>query len=119
MSVSFPISGVQPAGARYLLRSILAGVPTETIEIAELLTSELVANALVHGSGDVTLAIDLEEDSLRVEVHDFDPTLDLEPLHLEVTSNHGRGLAIVEALASSWGIEQRIAGKAVWFIVDL
>jgi anti-sigma regulatory factor (Ser/Thr protein kinase) len=119
MNIRFSISATQPAEARRIVRATLVGQSSEIIEITELLTSELVANAIVHGSGDVTMAVKVDETRVRVEVHDFDPTLDLEPVHHEIDAKHGRGLAFVDALASSWGIEKRSAGKAVWFDLDL
>jgi hypothetical protein len=42
-----------------------------------------------------------------------------EPLNVEPSAEHGQGLAIVNALASSWGVESRLVGKAVWFDLDL
>jgi anti-sigma regulatory factor (Ser/Thr protein kinase) len=86
-----------------------------TCEIAQLLVSELVTNALIHGNGDVMLIAEIEDDHLHVEVLDSEPTVTLAPLPLDTTREHGRGLAIVDALASAWGVEARLVGKAVWF----
>jgi hypothetical protein len=41
------------------------------------------------------------------------------PLRLDLSRDHGRGLAIVDALASAWGVEPRLLGKAVWFDLNL
>jgi anti-sigma regulatory factor (Ser/Thr protein kinase) len=94
-------------------------VPIGIVEVAELLVSELVTNAIVHGSGDSTLLLDIRDDHVHVEVHDSDTTLDLEPLPIEPSRERGRGLAIVDALASSWGVQPRRDGKATWFDLDL
>jgi anti-sigma regulatory factor (Ser/Thr protein kinase) len=104
-----------PAQARQAVRSVLGQVDSEVRETVELLVSELVTNTIVHGSGDAALLVEVGQGCVHVEVADSDPTLDLEPLRVEPTSEHGRGLAIVDALASSWGIEPRLVGKAVWF----
>ena len=98
MTSRFTDLALNPADARQGVRSTLAGVDPEVVETAALLVSE----GHVH-----------------VEVADSEPTLDLRPLRVEPTSEHGRGLATVDALASSWGVEPRLAGKAVWFDITL
>lgn len=108
-----------PAEARHIVRLGLLGLPERVLETAELLTSELVTNAIVHGHTEPTLTIEIGEERLRVEVKDADLRMDLEPLEIDPTRAHGRGLAIVAALASSWGIEPRSNGKAVWFQLTL
>jgi anti-sigma regulatory factor (Ser/Thr protein kinase) len=110
---------LNPADARQGVRSTLAGVDPEVVETAALLVSELVTNAIVHGSGEASLVVEVYEGHVHVEVADSEPTLDLRPLRVEPTSEHGRGLATVDALASSWGVEPRLAGKAVWFDITL
>jgi anti-sigma regulatory factor (Ser/Thr protein kinase) len=86
---------------------------------AATIVSELVTNAIVHGSGHASLVIEVRERRLHVEVLDTDPTVAREPLNVEPSAEHGRGLAIVNALASSCGVEPRLVGKAVWFDLDL
>lgn len=108
-----------PALAREFVRSKLTGAPPEVVEDAQIIVSELVTNAIVHGSGEASLLIEVDEKRLHVEVVDADPTVEFEPLTVEPSSEHGRGLAIVNALASSWGIEPRLVGKAVWFDLNL
>jgi anti-sigma regulatory factor (Ser/Thr protein kinase) len=89
------------------------------METAQLLVSELATNALVHGSGCAALAAELRAQCLHVEVLDSGPTVDWVSLEVEASRSHGRGLAIVDALASSWGVEPRFVGKAVWFDLEL
>jgi hypothetical protein len=94
------------------------GLAIVVVETAALLTSELVTNAIVHGAGEAVVAIDVGDAAVRVEVFDADLTFDLVPLRVGSSSVHGRGLAIVDALATSWGVEPRDGGKVVWFILD-
>jgi anti-sigma regulatory factor (Ser/Thr protein kinase) len=68
-----------PAYARAHIRSVLAGASAETVEVAALLTSELVTNAIVHGSGDAAVIVVADNGRLRIEVHDGDATINLEP----------------------------------------
>jgi anti-sigma regulatory factor (Ser/Thr protein kinase) len=117
MNPRFANPAACPADARHFVRSTLSGAPVEAVATAELLASELVTNAIVHGAGGTTVVVDVVEGLVRVEVHDSDDTLDLAPLRVGPTCPHGRGLAIVEALASSWGVEPREDGKAVWFSI--
>ncbi|MEN8652658.1 ATP-binding protein [Streptomyces sp. 21So2-11] len=88
-------------------------------ETAELLTTELVTNALVHTEHDAELTVTLTAFKLRVEVRDFvarHPTM-----HVAVGDDgtHGRGLMLVQALADAWGVRGQGVGKVVWFELDL
>ena len=107
------------AAARDLVRLHLLDQPAETVEIAALLTSELLSNALQHGAGDPVLTLEVDETQLVVHVHDEDGTVDLAPLVIEPASARGRGLAIVDALATAWGVDPQPVGKAVWFSLAL
>ncbi|WP_202446722.1 MULTISPECIES: ATP-binding protein [Streptomycetaceae] len=106
------------AEVRRLLREQLGrwGVPT-LIDTAELLTSEIVTNALVHTGHGAILTATLTSDAdhrLRVEVRDFTahrPAV----RHPSEQSSSGRGLLLVEALADTWGVRPQDAGKTVWF----
>jgi anti-sigma regulatory factor (Ser/Thr protein kinase) len=84
-------------------------------DVAILLTSELVTNAIRHGTGQtVTLAIACSPGELRVDVHDASDTL---PLLAEAQSDAetGRGLMLVASLSAEWGCYPTPAGKAVYF----
>ncbi|GGJ33988.1 ATP-binding protein [Streptomyces brasiliensis] len=102
--------------ARRALRELLRhwGKPGRS-EIAELLTSELVTNALVHTDRDAVLTAVVGPRRLRVEVRDFvarRPRL-CAPGAEEGT--HGRGLVLVQSLADAWGVRTHGVGKSVWF----
>ncbi len=83
-----------------------------------LLVSEVATNALVHGSGDVEVGVSRRPGVLRVEVCDDSATLP-QPRAASPDAEGGRGLALVDALASAWGVEPRGRGKVVWFEVPL
>jgi anti-sigma regulatory factor (Ser/Thr protein kinase) len=109
-----------PSIARRHLRLIAARLPPGHLDPAVLVTSELVTNAVIHGQPDIALDIRLEPTALRVAVTDANPQLPpatIRPPRPE--SRGGRGLLIVEALATRWGItplEQ--PGKSVWFLLN-
>src|SRR6185437_1937760 len=89
-------------------------IPVEE-DIAVLLTSELVTNAIGHETGEsITLAVTCSFGQLRVEVHDTSRTF---PVLVDAAADAeaGRGLMLVASLSASWGIKRTPAGKAVYF----
>lgn len=54
---------------------------------------------------------------VRVAVKDSHP--DLPVLQQISDDEHGRGLLLVDALSSSWGVDARPPGKSVWFQLDV
>ena len=101
---------------RRALRELLRqwGGP-ERSEIAELLTSELVTNALMHTDRDAVFTATVEPDGLHVEVRDFAARRPVVRLPAPDESTHGRGLLLVQSLADAWGVRPHGIGKAVWF----
>lgn len=90
-------------------------------QVLELLSSELLANAMLHGpaGGAVGLQVRHTRETVRVSVSDggSEPPV---VLHREPTAASGRGMAIIEAMSTRWGVEEhRDGGKTVWFELDL
>jgi anti-sigma regulatory factor (Ser/Thr protein kinase) len=90
----------------------------DLIEDAQLLVSEIVGNAVRHGRPDITLRVRLHPPGIGIAVIDTGetaPTLPDEPP--PPTQPSGRGLLIVDALASAWGVapNEPPPGKVVWF----
>lgn len=81
---------------------------------AMLVVSELAANAVLHAR--TPMRVTLQSDGLRfvrIEVHDDNPRQPtLAPPLLDAAS--GRGLPLVVAVATSWGIHSEQGGKTVW-----
>ena len=105
-----------PAAARRFVRAALESVETDpvVIETAELLTDELVTNAIVHAHCKSYLFIRAVKDLVRVEVTDPDDRLPAMGAP-DTEAIDGRGLVIVNGLASAWGVEPTTGGKTVWF----
>jgi anti-sigma regulatory factor (Ser/Thr protein kinase) len=94
-------------------------VSEDAAETAILLTSELVTNALTHGESPVTVAVSWSVEQLRVEVHDRSRYLPAPwPAQIAVDDEAGRGLLLVDTLASDWGFYRTPGGKAVYFTLE-
>ena len=91
-----------------------AGHDEDVGEVAVLLTSELVTNALVHAGGGARVSVDVAPERVHVEVADAQPG-PVAPAAWSESATSGRGLALVEALASAWGVRPADGGKVVWF----
>lgn len=104
--------------ARKHVRNALIGVEREDLaEAAELVTSELVTNALVHAGTPIELTLFVRAESVRAEIVDGSPHMPV-PREYAATAGTGRGLIMVEELADGWGValaEVGRPGKMVWF----
>ena len=93
------------AFARARVREALTGIglTDEVLEEAELIASELAANAVRYGNTPYALHIEAAPSRVRISVSNHGSTEDPRLIDAEIYSHHGRGLAIVEALADSLG----------------
>ncbi|MCT2590532.1 ATP-binding protein [Streptomyces sp. N2-109] len=92
------------------------GTDRETASDAVVVASELLANAVQHGSttGDrVRFRLAVNEGQLRIAVSDASPRPPRRR-QLDEEEERGRGLFLVEALATRWGVEPAGGGKRVW-----
>lgn len=105
--------------ARRFVRDVLMSrqVADGVVDMVELLTSEVVTNAIIHGRSGPQLAVEVRDCVVRVAVSDLSPKLPVRQAgRLDDVS--GRGVVIVEELASAWGVEREGNGsKRVWFEV--
>jgi histidine kinase-like protein len=108
VSQSFRRGPRAAAHSRRLLRQSLErwGL-ADLSRTAELLTSELVTNALVHAHSPVRLVVAVADGTVEVGVTDWNPHKP--PLKPR------RGLLLVRELAHDWGTVDVTAGKQVWF----
>jgi anti-sigma regulatory factor (Ser/Thr protein kinase) len=110
-----------PAAAVQARRQVQAAIRAWDIpvdpDVAVLLTSELVTNAIRHEvTGIVMLAITCSCGQLRVDVHDTSRAL---PMLVDAPADEetGRGLMLVTTLSAEWGFYRTPAGKAVYFTI--
>jgi anti-sigma regulatory factor (Ser/Thr protein kinase) len=91
----------------------------ELIESAQLALSELVTNAIIHAQTPILVSVCTQGDSVRIEVQDGSPC---HPASRAQSRDGldpptvGRGIHLVDALATEWGVRRhRHQGKVVWF----
>jgi anti-sigma regulatory factor (Ser/Thr protein kinase) len=114
--IHLPATPRSVVAARRMLRELLSvwGAPQDR-EDAELLATELVANVVDHVGGEqaLILEVDLADDWLRIGVVDGSA---VRPVVLELSGvrPRGRGLAMIAAIATRWGVEEHHGGKRVW-----
>jgi anti-sigma regulatory factor (Ser/Thr protein kinase) len=116
-----PSSVLAPSLARAFVADVLHTLELDSlVEMAQLLASEAVTNAVVHAHTPSVLEIMLKADSLRITVadqgHDGIPSRRSPSPY---AADGGRGLFIIDTVAPRWGLEQSAAGTEVWFEMDL
>ncbi|AUG78653.1 hypothetical protein CFP65_3875 [Kitasatospora sp. MMS16-BH015] len=102
--------------ARKLVAAAVAAWSAEQLrEVAELLVTELVANAVKH-TGCTRIAVSVERQAAAVWVGVRDSSGEL-PCHLPLAheAESGYGLGLVATLSSRWGVAWAPFGKWVWF----
>ena len=112
------------AAARRFVRGGLTRGSEAAWETAQLLVSETVTSSLDRtasdtGSGTLEVGYAVVGRRLRVEVSDDGGPARLRRRIGAVRSAGGRGLELVRALASRWGVRESSAGRTIWFEVDL
>jgi anti-sigma regulatory factor (Ser/Thr protein kinase) len=105
--------------ARAFLTQLLHGweVADDVIDDASLLTTELMSNAVEHGSGVVDLEIAVQDGLLHIGVHDDSVELPTQHDAASTSLEGGRGIWLVQSIARDWGSDSsnREPGKTVWF----
>lgn len=111
-----------PRLARATVSSAIGSVRPEVAEEIELLTSEVVTNAIRHARVDplaeVILRVDALDDHVRVEVLNPGPSFDPPVPSIPGVSGTGLGLFLVDALADAWGVDREGPRTKVWFEIS-
>ena len=103
--------------ARRFVEHMCAGaMSVDMCDTTVLLVSELVTNAVTHANAP-HLSILLSPSGVRVEVGDASQDLPI-PRAPDVWREGGRGIALLDMLATAWGVRQQPGGKGIWFEVD-
>ena len=110
-----------PAQGRRLLESALDSLPGSVVADAQLLLTEVLSNAILHGSAGagarLDVSVEADESILRVTVTDRSPQFPRPSINPpDPMAASGWGLYLLERLAKRWGVEDAPdGGSAVWF----
>jgi anti-sigma regulatory factor (Ser/Thr protein kinase) len=120
IELRLPPEPIAPTLARAALATLGSDVPGPVISDVQLLTTEVVSNAVRHASlmpsQEIVLRVVING-SIRVEVLDEGPPFQAGPRGTDGPGQNGWGLFLLDALATSWGVDQEGIGKKVWFEV--
>jgi serine/threonine-protein kinase RsbW len=110
------------AARRFVTQAFARG--SELGETARLLVSETVTSSLDRarsglGGGTLEIAYAIVDGRLRVEVSDDGGPARLRRRVHGVHPQSGRGLRLVQTLASRWGVREDPRGRTIWFELDL
>lgn len=104
--------------ARRAVSALLASarsVPAVVVDDVLLLVSELVTNAVLHAGTDTRVSASVQAGRVSVAVADGDPRHAPVLAERGSMATNGRGLMLVDALSSNWGIDLKESSKVVWF----
>jgi anti-sigma regulatory factor (Ser/Thr protein kinase) len=117
-SVTVPGSACEVATVRRFVTDLL-GHGRPCLDTARLLVSELVTNAVLHSrsgaGGVVTVTVIVVPEGLRFTVSDGGSCVRPQPVDADEATEHGRGLALVRALATTSGHYGDGRGLTSWF----
>ena len=118
LRATFPDDVRSAQAARSFVREQVVGCAESTIEAVVLVVSELVTNAVLHARSAVSVEVRrCSRGGVHVEVSDSSRSMPVRTPPSD-TALSGRGVALVEAVSTRWGVRSRTRGKTVWFEVD-
>jgi len=114
--LNVPLDATAPSIARaFLRRTYCDAHHARVLDEAELLVSELITNGVEHGAPPIALRVTCDGTSgLRVAVRDGSPRAP-QARDAGPEDDSGRGIALVDMLSTSWGVETSEQGKTTWF----
>jgi anti-sigma regulatory factor (Ser/Thr protein kinase) len=109
VQLPFDLSSARTARRMFASELLDHGLTRSVVDDATLVLSELVANALEHGAPNSRGMLDVswcvEDEHLRISVHDGGPRTLLSPQEFSDVNLRGRGLVIVDHLCDSWYVD--------------
>lgn len=117
LEVELPRDASAPGRARCLIAQLGASaLDGGELDRAKVVVSELVSNAVLHGQGKITLRASVDPDRLWIDVIDQGSGFERVVRELSFEDLHGRGLMIVDAETSRWGVHE--GTTHVWCEID-
>ena len=114
--VRLPLTDEPHASARarrQVIETLRSWGLEDLVDDAVLAGSELVTNAVLHGGPPVELRVSRQSRGVRLDILDGSRVLPVRPL-ASTENMTGRGIALVEAVSTRWGVDQLAHGKSVW-----
>ncbi len=105
-----------PAVRRWVSDRLIGRCTDDIVHAAELVTSELVTNAVLHAGPEVRLHVDVRDaEHVTLEVYDRSRSLPVRPAPRRdgQTGMTGRGLSLIDALAERWSVAATDEGKRI------
>jgi anti-sigma regulatory factor (Ser/Thr protein kinase) len=114
--VELPLRPEAASSARRIVAGVLGAWQLEDlVQDTQLVVSELIGNAYQHASGgqEVELEVLQHGDTVTIRVNDGSS---LRPMLRAAADDEttGRGLRIVDAISTRWGVADHEGGKQVW-----
>jgi hypothetical protein len=114
ISRRFPLAPHGPRQARlFVVEALTAWGRSDLIDDAALVVGELAMNAVTHAASGFTVSLARAGDTVTIAVGDRDVTAPVRRPYTSASTG-GRGLHLVEAVASGWGHTIMSTGKLVW-----
>lgn len=114
-----PAARSVPLARRWVADQLVDGPASDLVDAAELLTTEVVTNAVLHAGTILTVTLTTTASGVRVSVADGSGVPVVRRPPPSPTATTGRGALLLDALAARWGSTMSPDGKAVWFELDL
>lgn len=115
--LTLPPEAASVPTARRFVRATLRALGLDgACEVAEVLVSELATNAVLHARTEFTVEVEAEDERVQILVTDGSGVVPRQRSY-GPESTTGRGIGLVDALSTSWGVERAPVGKTVWFVV--
>lgn len=115
---TFPPVPASAGEARRFVAEVVADAELGPAFAVSMLVSELVANVVLHAATPAEVVVRAGDGRVRVEVGDTNAMMPVQK-HYSSMSRTGRGLLLVERMASDWGADRTDnGGKVVWFELD-
>lgn len=107
------------AARRTVVRQLEAWGMSNSIDDMQIIVSELVTNALRYGKDPIELRLRVFGNFLRIEVFDSNIVDVPRPRQATASESTGRGMPLIDALTSQWGVDVSTSRKVVWAHVPL
>lgn len=98
----------------FVVRCLTAHELTRYEPAVSLVASELCTNAVVHARTPFTVSLERRDLLLVMEIRDGASATPAKDALADAEADSGRGLRLVDAFSSSWGVWRRLDGKSVW-----